>query len=322
MKKTLKTLEETFPMKLILLVGSILQTVLLIFVEGIVGRIALIVLLLLSILLLGYYSYLRFQEKYENSLNKLADKISVRTYRRTIFLIEEERRKKYQILNENAYQHTAQRYGIGYSDLKVEVTISPDGSGEIKRIVTVQSYSHLGELDTYLLFPEMEEVEKSVEVNCETHRMEYEVVESKQGKKSLSLRLNPPLTDGEELVYELKEWFPKGTYAINMPQSEINLRENPIEYAGWNITRPTRQFTFMMFFPVGILVHKPDVAFSVKYALSTGGTSERYQPLEQRRISLKKLDSGNRQQLVLDVPYPMVGLIYMIEWAPISREGE
>lgn len=229
--------------------------------------------------------------------------------------------------DEQCYGTIAERYGIGYDSLDVECVIAEDGSAMVTRRVQVDACSEIGELDTFLLIRESaptgeERYIDLIEARSLTPDWDVSVtdVRKEYGRLSALVAISPPLTEDQNVGYELKEQLPAGLYAIDLTKEQIKERETPYEYFGWNINRPTRKLTLTVYFPEAI--NRPATyGAEVWIASASGMPSNRVQHEEQKRLKRPVLDSvGGRYFLRLSVDYPMIGLIYILRWQPLTTQ--
>jgi len=225
------------------------------------------------------------------------------------------------------YRYLANRYGIGYAQLRVELTIAPDGSGMVRRTVDVDAYSEIGRLDTFLVIPETPPPGQTWEPELLAIRsltpgwnagMERSRAEG--GMQSVVLTIAPKLAPGDHVTYVVDQRLPAGLYAVDLTADQMSRRKQTFDYFGWAINRPTRSFSLLVYFPVG---YKPEsYDFSVWYASSAPGIpSELTQYEEQKSLKRPSLlgPEGGRYCLALEVDTPMLGLIYDLRWEPISK---
>jgi hypothetical protein len=222
----------------------------------------------------------------------------------------------------------SQSYGVGYDEMRVSCNISSDGSAIVQRTVRVKAYSHIGELDTFLLTPEPEPPNTPrrdfgfLAIRSLTKEREVDLVRPKDqpGSRSCIVRISEPLEKGQELTYELVEKVPSGLYAMNLTEEVLRSRTTPYDYFGWNINRPTAKLSLDVSFPSNI---KPEVYDrEVRFASTSPGLPSETRQLEQEG-SLDRPDLLNPKrdnwQLRLEIDYPMIGLIYVVRWQPIPK---
>lgn len=224
------------------------------------------------------------------------------------------------------YQVMAERYGIGYSSVQVECAINPNGSALVQRTVSVSAFSKIDELETYLSTPESSEEDENGEIGLigvESLNETYTVVKkdeaSQPGKTIVTIMINPDLTNGDELDYQIKEQLPEDLFAINLTNAELEKRELPYDYFGWNINRPTKKLSVRVHFPVMREKRPKFINSEVRYA-SASGIPSRYHEEEKKRVTGPNVefDAIGRCILKLDIDYPMIGLIYIICWEPLT----
>lgn len=224
-----------------------------------------------------------------------------------------------------AYNYFASRYGIGYRLIQVRWKIDNDGSAILERTIHIEAFSKIEELDTYLLIPERSEDRQIGFVTLESLSAERIVtlsdIKKEFGRLSAITTISPPLNNGEKINYRMEEELPRGLYAIGMTKEELSKRKDPLDYCGWNINRPTRKISLQVDFPQSF---KPKIFGSeVRYASTSGFASVRRHYDEEKKftptLTLRTRSSdGDRIILNLDVDYPMLGLIYILNWHPIA----
>ncbi len=224
---------------------------------------------------------------------------------------------------EQAYKYIAKRYGIGYEDLSVQWNIKDSGSAELQRKITVESFSTIENLDTYLLVPEKDPEGSHrgidhVKIEALNNKRDVYLAEKKgeDGKLSALIAISPPLSYGENLSFQMLEKLEKGLYAINLTEEEIRERNEPHDYAGWTINRPTKKAILEVYFPENVIPRIPIA--EVKYASASGFPSERMHIEEQKSLNSPILlgPEAGRYILRLELDYPMIGLIYILRWRP------
>jgi len=229
---------------------------------------------------------------------------------------------------ELAFRHYAKRYGISYHLMQVECSIREDGSALVQRRVTLEAYSEVSELDTFLVIPESarprgkERDIDNVGIRSATPGWEVSPIRAfeESGRLYTEIPISPPLKEGQSITYELTEKLPPGLYAIGLSKKQLATRETPEDYFAWNISRPTRKLTLKVFFPEGV---KPTVhGVEVRYASAAAGfPSKRSHYEEKKRLERPFLGDpeGGRYVLKLDVDYPMIGLVYFLNWQPVPK---
>ncbi len=228
--------------------------------------------------------------------------------------------------SETAYTFSAARYGIGYDDLAIECLMHLDGSATVTRTVSVEAFSQIEKLDTYLVIPEEPPEGQSWDIDLlEVRSLSVDMKVSlsevlpAQGRLSALLELGPPLIKGQQVQYEMREELPPSLYAIGLTDEEKAKRKTPYDYFGWTISRPTRRLRLRVFFPERL---RPEGhGLEVRYASAAPGIpSETYQLEEQGRLGRPSLDGPQAARfcLKLEVEYPMTGLVYILRWEPLT----
>ncbi len=226
---------------------------------------------------------------------------------------------------EQCYKFSAERYGAGYTSLVVTCAIHDNGSATVTRIVEVEAFTDLPQLDTYLLVPEKSPDDNVREINIDkvkslTPSKEVALTAMKEelAKKSAVITITPRLKASEKITYEMVENLPVGLYAIGLNEEEILKRESPLDYFGWNINRPTKKLTLNVRFPKS---YKPtQFNQQVRFASASGFPSTRLQDKEQEYISdpILVTDEDDTSLLSLEIDYPMIGLVYILLWNPTT----
>ena len=140
---------------------------------------------------------------------------------------------------EPAYKYLAKRYGIGYTNLSVQWNIKIDGSAELQRKISVESFSTIEKLDTYLLVPEKDPEGghrdiSHIKIEALNDKRDVYLAEKKEdsGKLSALIEISPPLSYGESLNFQMLEQLEKGLYKINLSEEELKKRKEPHDYVG------------------------------------------------------------------------------------------
>lgn len=223
-----------------------------------------------------------------------------------------------------AYTYFASRYGIGYDSLEIKWMINEDGSALLQRIIEIEAFSGVENLDTYLLIPENDENRKiefiSVDSLSPQRNISLSDVKKEPGKGSAMISISPPLKKEEKMRYKIVEKLPQKLYAINMSSQEISKRQSAHDYCGWNINRPTRKVSLQVEFPN--VIKPEEYNLEVRYASTSGFPSTRKHFEESRRFEPVLTLSPQRDKSILrlDVDYPMIGLIYILQWLPVPKE--
>lgn len=236
------------------------------------------------------------------------------------------------ISSEALYLALAKKYGYANDLVEIECLLYEDGSARVERKITVSAFAKYDEIDTYLMVPEFLEKDgyntpimesepriipdgRTNNVRNITWRPEPKL----KGRSTAVLKFFPPLTDGISCTYSFVERTGSNTFILEGSAQELNERarsNDPDEYFGWNINRPTRNLRITIIFPEG---YEPDQPTSkVLFATSSGFPSVQLQTEEQNLINEPLLERalGGRQQLYFEAEYPMMNLIYSLRWFP------
>ncbi len=220
---------------------------------------------------------------------------------------------------EKAYTYSAARYGMGYDTLRLRLTIREDGSAEVYRYVDVEAYSQIDSLDTYLLKNDEDEDDKGsskIELKGAKSLSLDRVIRIEDKRDAMSrlssmMIISPQLSYGDRLTYEMREEAPPGLFAVD--RETLQKREDPHDYFGWNINRPTRRLILEVYFPKDCIWDKYES--EVRYADVGGYPSPNLQLAEKRRLQEPKVAFANQYPVLrLEVEYPMTGLIYILRW--------
>lgn len=226
-----------------------------------------------------------------------------------------------------AYKYFAERYGMGNRSIEVQWALRDDGSASLIRIIDLEAYSQVTTLETYLAIPEKSTSGSNREIGLEDIESEppfREVkatkVEQHNNRLSVSLSIDPPLRNGDLLKYKMQENLAKKLYSIGLTAEQQKLREKQYDYSGWNINLPTKKIVLKVFIPVKA---KPKEFWAeVRYASTAGFPANRIQLEETERLSKPSFSfEGELFVLKLEVDYPMLGLIYLLAWEPVTREN-
>lgn len=226
---------------------------------------------------------------------------------------------------EQAHTYWARRYGIGYNLQQIRWDIAENGAAVVERTVEIDAYAALDDLDTYLTIPEKSSDGTKRYVDFEDIKslspdrlitLEEKKVETELRRLSAKIVFSPRLRDGERAIYKMIERL-SPVYAINLSEEDLRQREKPYDYAAWNINRPTRRLIMCVCFPDG--ARPTNYGTEVRYASTSGFPSDRLHYDEHIRLQepiLEKMNDG-RYTLQIEVNYPMLGLIYVLQWQPV-----
>jgi hypothetical protein len=234
-------------------------------------------------------------------------------------------------IEDQSYEYYAKRYGFGYDLVEVDCFINHDGSAIVQRKIQVKAYATLKELDTFLLIPETHPQGQPRDIsftNIRSLTPDWNVTlgdirKELGGRLSASVIIAPSLNSEQSIVYEMTEQLPANLYAINQTMEELEKRETPYDYFGWNINRPTAQFYLRVHFPGFQSQFIPEIySAEVRYASASGFPSIRkhHQETSYLRGPFMKESEGGRHVCTLEINYPVIGLIYSMRWQPIGRK--
>lgn len=230
--------------------------------------------------------------------------------------------------DEENYLYQANRFGMGYRMFTVKCEIEDDGSAKVIRTVDLEAFSLIKEIDTTINIPEKDpdgryrDIQLGKIKSSDNRQLTLSLVYPKPGMISGKINIQPALQKGERLKYQVYDYYlPKELFAIDLTPEEYENRENPNDYFGWHITRPTRKLIFQIQFPFG---NRPNQFWSeVHYAASSALPQNEVQLGEQRRLVQPVVYDEVDQDLIrLDVDYPLSELIYILYWKPVLKSKE
>jgi hypothetical protein len=212
-----------------------------------------------------------------------------------------------EVTSEMAYLFDSQVYGMAYEDLIVHCTICDDGSAVIRR--------EISEISHYMLLPEApqygEDFLELVDVKSLDRftTLTPQVLELSSGRMSLRVFISPPVNPGDHIKYQVTERTPPGLYAV----TGLEERKVPFDYLAWDIWCPTKRLEMRVFFPEG--VRPRDFAHDAWYSLGQG-RSRHHQEYRRVKAFLQDSQEGVYYTLAAIIPYPVLGLSYVIKWTP------
>lgn len=235
-------------------------------------------------------------------------------------------------IEDQSYEYYAKKYGFGYDLIEVDCFINHDGSAIVQRKIQVTAFANLSELDTFLLVPEAHPQGDPRDISFGTIRsltdgwtVTLGNIREEFGRSSASIVIAPSLNSEQSIIYEMIEQLPANLYAINLPLDEVEKRQTPYDYFGWNINRPTGKFCLRVHFPGFPNPFLPKIhSAEVRYASASGFPSinKHHQETSNLRGPFMKESDGGRHVYTLNISYPVIGLIYSLRWQPkpISRD--
>jgi len=228
---------------------------------------------------------------------------------------------------EAVYRYMARRYGVGYRRADIAVEIKDDGSGTYTRVIDLQAFSEIADLDTFLVIGEPSPPGESrimdlidvVSLSSGRDVSKKSKV-SKDGTLSVLAAFAPQLDPGDSVAYRMSEALPAGLFAVNLTGEQLAQRATPYDYFGFTINRPTRSMSLRVMFPQGMrpLSYRVEVK---RASAAPGIPSPEIQVEEQRQLRkepLRRAPDG-RWELTLDVDCPMTGLVYLWRWEPPAK---
>ncbi len=239
-----------------------------------------------------------------------------------------------------AYWANAQVYGYKYEKLGVCVVMGEDGSATVNRTVKLICTSpELKEVHHYLMVPgSKESLEKLLPlvaklISCDDPLREL-TIEKKNGKGEATLgrlrfvvKIEPPLGKRKGVEYTLQETAPPGTFALTKDQLPNGMKH---EFFAWEVSRPTKELLLEIKIPVSVGTELQ--AFDVwrgtefgpstfvpefdRLASSNRAKEEHHQDSAGWGREIKTIEDRDHVICTLIVPYPILGMRYVIKWIP------
>jgi hypothetical protein len=216
------------------------------------------------------------------------------------------------------YRMVAEKYGYGYEKLQVLAYLEEESKKmrvhrhvRVKATMPQRSVRHYlhdlsNSVDDQIKVGGFNDID-SPGVDLSVEKVEELSIDDKM---VVEVTFDPFLDAGRSAEYELKEVFPPGSFAINADAMKSMKLE--FEFLSWHLSRPTRQFEYVVRISKSL---NPDIcSYDVWY--DAKGRQRHLQ--EYRRLeSLFDQDPNadpDYVSLILRVPYPVVGLVYVIKW--------
>jgi hypothetical protein len=224
------------------------------------------------------------------------------------------------------YEYLARKYGFGYRLLSTNCKILENGSAQIIRDVTIEAHSYVAEVDTFISIPEDDpsgnprDIIEGKIITSDEYDLHLVTLDRQPHRVHAKIEINPALEDGDELTYRvLDSNLSAGVYSIGQTQEQVDARENPWDYWGWQTTRPTASLVLKVDFPFG---WKPtQIELVSRYAIAPGIANDKVLPLEKTGFHDPKVhyeETGDSISVAID--YPLFNFIYMLRWKPKVRE--
>jgi hypothetical protein len=213
-----------------------------------------------------------------------------------------------------AYILYSKIYGMSYESLIVDCTIRHDGSAIFQRKIDLSANLPIQEMDHYMLLPEASLKGEALELVEITppgpfRKLTPTVTALSSGRMALTVSIQPSMSPGDHIRYQVKEKSPPSLYAV----TGLEERKVEYDYFAWDISRPTKRLEINIFFPED--VQPVDSELDVWYAV--GQSRSRHDPEYKRvRDYLHGRQEGVHYTLGATVPYPVLGLSYVIKWSP------
>ncbi len=228
-----------------------------------------------------------------------------------------------------AYEINTRRYGWGYEQLNITVTINPDGSAEFKREIVVKAYRALPGLEQSLTL-DLANSEDASSASTEP-RLSVKGIgrEVKLGEPYFTdggwvteLTFTPEVDADSPGSFALTERIPKGSYAIGWTANDLSDKKITDQYYAFRIDRPTRELALRIYLPVGYRAENCKVQVRLIPPVR-GVKTTRTDLHEETRITKKLLVSGptgRRYELASKIDWPVLGRVYVVRWDPLSVE--
>jgi hypothetical protein len=216
-----------------------------------------------------------------------------------------------------AYVIVANRYGYGYEELVVKAHLEEHTrSMRLHRRVHVKATATQNSVRHYL-HNLSDSTAGDVEID-DVHKIDPPDIDidvkkvpelSYKDRLVIEVAFHPHLDKGDDLTYEIREKFPPGAFVTTA--DELKPKRLPFEYLSWHVNKPTRAFTYMVSIPESLC--PTNCGYDVWY----GGYSQQRHKQEYRR--LKPLFEVSEVEpfyvsMQLNIPFPVLGLIYVIKW--------
>jgi hypothetical protein len=234
------------------------------------------------------------------------------------------------VAGEVAYVFNSRLYGRAYEELIVHCTIRKDGSAAFRREAELIAHSTVNDVDIYMVLPEALQNDKEqlqlagaasltdfVQVTGKpttgtpTRPVNIVMKEkwSSSGQLYLVMSFSPELSSGQRVRYQVIEESMPGLYAVTGQEE----RKMPYDYFAWDITNPTKKLEMKVFFPEG--VRPQSFGADVWHALGQGMSTQGIECDRVKEFLIERRE-GVFQTLVFTVPYPIIGLTYVVRWIP------
>jgi hypothetical protein len=229
--------------------------------------------------------------------------------------------------HQRAYEYLRSRYGWGYEKLEVSAVIDTDGSAVIRRTATIKADQPQPMIEqTLSTTPAVEAGDfnpSDIAVNSLTGEFEAaigKVKPSGKGGHLAEVYFTPTIAAGCTVKFELVQKLGPGFYAIDWPAAKLREHDIVRQYFGWSIDRPTRSLRQWVVFPE----NHPPTGYDLEVnmvPLMKDIQDPRPHRLEAERLRdrLHKARLNEKQyRMDLVVNAPLIGLVYVIHWDPLS----
>ena len=220
-----------------------------------------------------------------------------------------------EIAGEIAYKFNSQLYGLARQELTAHCMIRRDGSAAFRREIEVIAYAPVDKTELYLLLPEApkkgEELLEVAQVVPLTRlfRIEQKKTMPSSGQMYLTLSFSPALEPGDNIRYAVEEESDPGLYDVG-GQAKRQMED---DYFAWDIIKPTKKLEMKVIFPEGF--EPARVEPDVWHALGQGQSTHNRE-FNRVKEQLRKGREGVMHTLEFTIPYPILGMTYVIRWYP------
>jgi hypothetical protein len=232
------------------------------------------------------------------------------------FAYQAARSTLYRFQDEIAYQIGAHKFGYGYTALRIRAYLDAEGGGmRSHRRVRLKTTAVQSHIRHYLRSLGTDLKDSVAVVGCHFMKPDGTVITatrvpalSQPSGLVIDVQFNPALEEGDSAYYEVQEQFPDGSFATTAEElTKMGLEH---EYMAWHIDKPTKHVRLEVFVPNSL--NPVDVGYEVWYGIY----SQQTHAAERDRLSsyFHIDDYGEYTVLELEIPYPVLGLDYVIRW--------
>jgi hypothetical protein len=220
-----------------------------------------------------------------------------------------------EIAGEVAYKFNSQLYGLAHQELITHCMVRPDGSAAFRREIEMVAYAPVDTTELYMILPEAQKTGEGllevirVEPLTELYRIQKKETMPSSGQMYLTLSFLPALEPGDCMRYAVEEESDPGLYDVGGQA----LRQMEYDYFAWDIIKPTKKLVMKVIFPEGFMPAK--VEPDVWHALGQG-QSTHSREFNRVKELLRRGREGIMHTLEFAIPYPILGMTYVIRWYP------